>query len=283
MSNSGKKQIARARMKYSGEKYEASLAGIPNVRAHGLDSCSRGQEEFRALLALGLFNRGSIAAPPGEWGLHSLTWYTITVSPRWQRLVFISRAPDNVMQYFVPVDLQYSRLPGMRLIGVHGSGILARHIPTGAEFASTSRVDGACAVEGKTDYRFMLGVDEPLFEEEKRRLRAIPPMSRDGRFLLAGLLTRMSMVDARKNWATGNWFWDPLQREDVKARRTGDPQRRLWGAQGEWDIQWTGYPHPRDVALAMTDPVVGVEGARLDNCKGSYEVTLRSAVLRIRK
>lgn len=285
MSNSVKKHAARSRMKYSGELYEAALAGIPNDRSHGLDSFAPQQRQLNAILALGLFNRGDEGAAPKRWTISSLTWYTIKVSPRWNRLVFIADAPRNVAQYLVPESENYLRVPGMRLRGgVFGFGYVLKHIPTGGELVVTDDPNGK--VVGKlsdTDLR-MLSLDTPILPEEKRLYEALPVMAAEAQTLLAGVAVRMSMTDPGRRWATGNWYWDPLERKGhTEVAGYDDPQRRLWGEGDEWEAQWTGYPYAQDVAFALTDPEVGVCGAKLSTGRRGYEVSLGGSVLKIRR
>ncbi|GAA2356130.1 hypothetical protein [Streptomyces violaceusniger] len=284
MSNSMKKRTAHARKAYSGEVYEAALAGIPNDRTHGLDSCTPGQRKMNALLALGLFNRGEQGAPPAKWMLSTLTWYTITVSPRWNHLVFITDAPDNVTRYLVPHGDSTPRLPGMRLRAIHDYRTYAlEHVPTGARLVVSSRSDGKTHGERESSHFDFRTLDDPLDPVEERQLADVPPMGDAAQTLLAGMAVRMSMTDPRGRWATGNWYWDPLRREDGRGRDDdSDPRRRLWGAGNEWEAQWTGLPYTEDVAAALTDPVIGISGARLTKSKQAYEVTLGDSILKIR-
>ena len=310
MSNSGQQRAAYIRKKYTDESYEAALPGIgrrlkathipselkgmvppelasrdPRAYDHGLDSCDEAQLKFRSIMALGLFNRGSIAAPPGKWDLSILTWYTITVSPRWKQLVLITHPSDNVMERIVPhAGPLIFGIPGMRLLRSHDRTYVARHIPTGAEIVTTSRADGKSdGIHNPGASRSRLMSDVPLTREEERLVSDLPPIARNARRLLAGLVTRMSMTDARKKWATGNWYCDPLKRPASESRRALWPERRLWGAGCEWEMEWTGFPHPIDVTRSLTDPVVGLRGSRLGGNKNSCEITLGSSVLRIKK
>ncbi|MEV7288329.1 hypothetical protein AB0O01_27905 [Streptomyces sp. NPDC093252] len=285
MSNSVKKKAAHSRMKYSGELYKAALAGIPNDRSHGLDSFAPQQRQLNAMLALGLFNRGDEGASPKRWTINTLTWYTIKVSPRWNRLVFIADAPMNVAQYLVPDSENYLRVPGMRLRGgVFGSCYVLEHVPTGGELVVTDDPNGKAVGRLSDTDRRMLSLDTPLLSEEKRLYAALPVMTPDAQTLLAGVAVRMSMADPGRRWATGNWYWDPLQRMGhTEVEGYGDPQRRLWGEGDEWEAQWTGYPYAQDVALALTDPVIGVRDAKLSTRRHGYEVTLKGSVLKIRR
>ncbi|MCZ0210938.1 hypothetical protein OZK63_36765 [Streptomyces sp. UMAF16] len=284
MPNSAKKRAAHTRKAYSGEIYEAALAGISNDRTHGLDSCRPGQRKMNALLALGLFNRGEDGAPPAEWLLSTLTWYTITVSPRWNQLVLISDAPDNVTRYLVSHGGSIPRLPGMRLRAVQDYRTYAlEHVPTGAQLVVTNRLDGKLQGVRENAHFDFRTLGDPLDSVEERQLAGIPPMGGAAQILLAGMAARMSMTDPKGRWATGNWYWDPLRRSDDGRGRDGgsDPQRRLWGAGDEWEARWTGLPYPEDVAAALTDPVVGISGARLVKSKRVYDVTLDDSVLKI--
>ncbi|MFF8500753.1 hypothetical protein ACF07L_08885 [Streptomyces anulatus] len=307
MSNSGQRRAAHIRKSYTDESYEAAFTGIgrklkaphvppefknvvpsesdPQAYDHGLDSCDELQLNFRSIMALGLFNRGSIGAPPGKWDLSTLTWYTITVSPRWKQLVLITNAPDNVMERIVPrVDSPVIGIPGMRLLRSHGRTYVARHVPTGAEIVTTSRSDGkSSGVHYPKSARLLPMSDVPMNREEERLVSDLPSMARNARRLLAGLVARMSTKDPRKKWATGNWYWDPLERPERERRRVEGPERRLWGAGYEWELEWTGFPYPIDVARSLTDPVIGLRGSRLGKNRNSYEVILGSSVLRINK
>ena len=283
MPNSVKKRAAHMRKAYSGEIYEAALAGISNDHAHGLDSCVPGQRKMNALLALGLFNRGEDGAPPAKWLLSTLTWYTITVSPRWNQLVFISDAPDNVTRYLVPHGDSTPRLPGMRLRAMYDYRTYAlEHVPTGAQLVVTSRLDGKLQGVREVSHFDFRTLDDPLDSVEERQLADIPPMCDAAQTLLAGMAARMSMADPKGRWATGNWYWDPLRRDDGRGRDgDSDPQRKLWGAEDEWEAQWTGLPYPGDVAAALTDPMVGISGARLAKTKRVYHVDFGDSVLKI--
>ena len=285
MSDSGKKQAARSRMAYSGESYQAAFLGIPNDRSHGLDSCALRQRELNAILALGLFNRGDEGAFPKRWTISALTWYTITVSPRWNQLVFIADAPRNVAQYLVPDSVRYLRVPGIRLKGTHDAWSYAmEYLPTGAQLVVTGRSDGKLKGKLSTSADRMLSLDTPLTLEEKRQLEALPVMDAAAQILVGGIAVRMSMTDPGRRWSTGNWYWDPLQREqDLEDDRGDEIQRRLWGEGSEWEAQWTGLPYAEDVARALTDPVVGVAGAGLSTRRRHYEVSLNGSVLKIRR
>ncbi|MFJ6610367.1 hypothetical protein ACIQPT_08810 [Streptomyces sp. NPDC091289] len=215
--------------------------------------------------------------------MSTLTWYTITVSPRWNQMVFISDAPDNVTRYLVPHGDSTPRLPGMRLRDVYDYRTYAlEHVPTGARLVVTSRLDGKLQGVREGSHFDFRTLEDPLDLAEERQLADVPPMSEAAQTLLAGMVARMSMTDPKGRWATGNWYWDPLGRDDGRGRDDdSDPQRRLWGAGGEWEAQWTGLPYPEDVAASLTDPRVGISGATLGRSKRTYDVTLGDSVLKI--
>ncbi|MGW1378983.1 hypothetical protein ACWD6P_32605 [Streptomyces sp. NPDC002446] len=288
MPNSGKKKAARSRMRFTGECYEAALSGIPNSRDHGLDSCNPGQEKLRALLALALFNTGYDAGQPGYWAIHNLTVYTITPSPRHNRLVLIADTPRNVVGYLIRRAAGRVRLPGLRLVEQRGQEtFITRHLPTGAELIVTGEPAGFSGrAIRKVNPRRYANLSEPISDEENAELLRIPEMSDDARKLLSGLMVRISLIDAQdRAWAVGNWYWDPLERpgEDEKIREevTNGINRRLYGQGGMWNLAWNGFPYHSDVALALTDPNIGIREARLAEHDGDYEISLGEAALRI--
>ncbi|MER8187184.1 hypothetical protein [Kitasatospora sp. NPDC094015] len=288
--SSQRERAAHTRKAYTNESFEAALAGLGRKNDPGLDSCLPGQRAFRALFALGLFNEGLPAAPQAQWGYSVLSAYDPVMSPRWRELVVIAeRAPDNVTQWLLP-DSNRERLPGLRLEGCNedaGRTYVMRHEPTGARLVVTSRASGRTDrnVVDRTRWRESLMVGEELTSAERRKLDSIPPMTPEAEVLLAGLVTRFTLVDPGREWAT-DWSADPLRRGG--SRRT-DPnglvrgnQRRLWGDGNSWELRWSGFPYPQDLGIALTHPVIGIPGAELHAHRSTYEVTLGDAVLELR-
>ncbi|MGC0420384.1 hypothetical protein [Embleya sp. AB8] len=295
MSNSKKRdRQGKERARYTEESASAAKAGTPRgLDSVGLDHCTPEQTEFRALLALGFFNRGPIAAWPSAWDLSALTWYTITVSPGWDYLFLHTNAPDNVADRMDPRG--GFGMPGIRLmdsesVSVGEWWIGGIHLHTGARLTlagiwpeqlrprglKAKHVSDACV-------RPFLG--ETMGTTESRAFTEIPPMSDDMRRLLAGLFVRLSVKDRFGRWATGNWHWDPLRRNlpRPKGNYAHGPVRRLWGAGDEWELVWTGYPHTADVVAALTDPVAGLANATSITYRDSYDVRLGTACLHIRR
>ncbi|MFQ6146582.1 hypothetical protein ACLMNJ_26500 [Streptomyces seoulensis] len=54
---------------------------------------------------------------------------------------------------------------------------------------------------------------------------------------------------------------------------------RLWGAGDSWEFRWTGYPEPRDLALALTHREAGIRGAGHTRHGDTYRVVLGAASL----
>ncbi|MEU5536148.1 hypothetical protein [Streptomyces sp. NPDC020362] len=284
--------VAHRRKGFTGETFEAALAGIGRQDAIGLDACSPGQRSFRALLALGLFNEGLAAALPGTWGSARLSTYDPVMSPRWGALVMIvERAPDNVTDLLVPDEHQKGvwSVPGLRLLAytTRGAGTYhLQHEPTGARLVVTGNPGGPQPVRGcaVAPWRDARRVGDPLTGAERRALDGLPAMTPDAEVLLAGLVSRCALEDRQERWAT-SWSWDPLGRLGLseELRRSRHGERRLWGGRNTWELTWSGYPWPADLARALTHPVVGVTGATLHQHRGTCEVTYGSAVLTIRE
>lgn len=128
-----------------------------------------------------------------------------------------------------------------------------------------------------------LTLDNDLTAHERRALAAVPPISGQATTLLAGLVSRYNLVDRRGHWAT-SLSWDPLERPGVERRKEPEvirhgPVRRLWGAGDSWELRWTGYPEPRDLALALTHREAGVKGAEFTRHGDTYRVVLGTASL----
>lgn len=287
-------RLARTRAKYTGEPRSAAEAGVPReLDGLGLDECTPEQLEFRALLALGFFNRGPIAAPPGAWDLSALTWYTLAVSPGWDYLFLHSDAPDNVARRINPLE-GYGGLPGLRLqnanvrdIGHWWFGGI--HLHTRAQFTLAGIWPAQLRNRGfraRDLSEACVGsvIAGEVNASESNRSRAIPRISPDAQWLLAGLFVRLNVTDPKAQWATGNWFYDPLRRGlPHPAEGDSGPERRLWGADDDWELLWNGYPHTEDVVAAMTDPVAGLSGASSARHRDGYDLTYGTARLHIRR
>lgn len=283
---------AHGRKAFTGERLEAALAGIGRKNDMGLDVCTPAQRSFRALLALGLFNEGSAAALPARWGIGRLAVYDPVVSPRWDKLVVVAeRAPVNIVECLVTErnDTAVFSAPGLRLESwsAHDEETFRlRHQPTGARLVVTGRPAGPVpsACHSVSPWRNALPVGEPLTDAERRVLDSLPRPTADAQVLLAGLVTRYTLVDRRERWAT-SWSWDPLDRGDIaeSLRMSSYIERRLWGDGDSWELRWTGYPYPADLARALTHPTVGIPGADLHRHRDILEVTYGSALLEIRE
>ncbi len=280
MPGTNRTKAARVRIRYTGETREAAESGVRDERSLGLDDCPPEPLELRTLLALGLFNRSLDLTSPIQWGLHTLTAYTLTLSPRFKRLVLIADAPYNVVCYLLPTPSSVSYLPGLRLKETHGYDTYTMvHVPTGAELVVTGNRHGK--VTGPAGFnrpRDFLTLDTPVRDVEHDQLRRVPPLSHDAKVLLAGLMCRISTKDPDGEWAVGTWFSDPLRRPGWLEEREAY-ERGLSGSGDRWELHWGGFPYPEDVAAALTAPVVGIPGATVHSQAGLCHVELGSAVL----
>lgn len=286
-------KAALLRMSYTGESHAAAMAGIKDGGDLGLDSPNPRQQEFRALLALALLNKGRITPAGMQWECSTLSAYDPVISSRENELaITAARAPGNMTAWILPKrgPVWPLRVPGLRLESIitsqHETYVL-RHMPTDARLVVTSSPTGVVPpeTERSTPDRDYLAIDDELTPRETEALSLVPSMTADARRLVAGLVPRYTMEDPAGHWAT-SWDGDPLRR---MADRTAERhplregvQRRLWGAGDFWELQWSGYPYPEDLATALTHPMVGVSGARASRHRDSYEVTLGNAVLELR-
>ncbi|MGY1437094.1 hypothetical protein [Streptomyces reniochalinae] len=282
------------RVAYTGESEAAARYAIGgDIHGLGLDDCSDDQRDFRALLALALFNGNVYTGPTARWNYSVVAAYDPVMSPRRDHLVMVAeRAPENVATRLLSTEGEYSGsfgVPGLRheaSYTCHGqSSLRLRHLPTNALLTITGDPAG-CPLGRKrrhASFETSLTVDHGLTEPERRALAEIPPISADASTLLAGLVSRYNLVDRRGHWAT-SLSWDPLERPESKDRTKPEvmgrgPVRQLWGAGDSWTLRWTGFPEPRDLALALTRWEAGIKGAGFTRHGDTYTVSLGTASL----
>ncbi|WP_440572617.1 hypothetical protein [Streptomyces sp. KR2] len=283
MPESSRKSAARSRVLYTGEKLAAAQAGIPRDHSIGLDACRSEQSQFRALLALGYLNHGVDYDGPAGWHLSALSSYTVTVSPRFERTVIITKVPHNVAQRMLPGPVGGSGLPGLRLEQCRGYGSYTlRHMPTGAELVITDNPFGRPVGTPNAPYFDCLTSDAPLSVAEAEQLGRVPDMSIDARRLLAGVFCRITTKDPCGAWAIGNWFYDPLERPGRLDRLHLPGCRSLRGFGDNWELEWEAGPYPEDLTSALTGSVIGIPGASAASTLGHLAVTLGSATLHLR-
>jgi hypothetical protein len=282
MPASQRKAAARNRALYTGEKLTAAQAGISREHSMGLDTCRAEQHEFRALLALGYLNHGVDYDGPAGWHLSVLSSYTLTVSPRFERMVLITDVPHNVASRLLRGPMGGSGLPGLRVEEHRGHGnYVMRHLPTGAQFVITSNPSGTPTGARSEPYIDYLTTDTPLTSAEQLQLARVPHMTKDARRLLSGVFCRITTSDPHGGWAIGNWFYDPLGRPGWLDSPHRPGYRRLHGADDSWELQWESHPYPDDLASAMTDPVIGIPGANRVAIAGQLTIALEGATLRL--
>lgn len=289
MPKTGRDAKAAIRARYLREHPDAAAGGIGRSSL-GLDEATQGQFHLRALLALGILNCGRIEGPPGYWGLLSrLPDYTVTFSPRWNRLIVIFPGEDDpfkMVDYLVPGSHGPFGIPGLR---IHEQSLsrrttVCRHLPTGAILEITSlKVPQAIADSAKAPTPQAPG----LTRREVRALSELPPMTRDAQRLLAAIAVRLRSCDAQGRWAVGDKYYEPggpfpisSLIEDLRAPWGG--QRRLWGSGDFWKLTWDPFQHrpsPAEIAAAFTDPVIGLRGATVTQHSDRLEIGLGTATL----
>ncbi|MCK7623533.1 hypothetical protein MUU72_10580 [Streptomyces sp. RS10V-4] len=283
MPASRRKAAAYTRALYTGEKLTAAQAGIARDHSMGLDACRPEQHEFRALLAFGYLNHGVDYDGPAGWHLSVLSSYTLTVSPRFERVVLITDVPHNVASRLLRGPNGGNGLPGLRVEEHRGYGsYVMRHLPTGAQLVITNNPSGTPAGARNEPYIDYLTADTPLTSAERDQLARVPSMTAEARRLLASVFCRITANDPHGGWAIGNWFYDPLQRPGWLDNPHRPGNRRLHGAGDSWELQWEADPHPDDLAAAMTDPIIGIPGAKIVSAAGQLTITLGDATLRLR-
>ncbi|MFF0481804.1 hypothetical protein [Streptomyces sp. NPDC004435] len=256
---------------------------IARDRSLGLDDCRPEQRAFRVLFALGYFNNDPHAYEgPAGWHVSVLSAYTVTLSPRRDRLVIIADVPDNVTRRLLRGPAGGSGLPGLRFVEHRGSSsYVLRHLPTGAELVVTGNASGKPEGRVSEPHFDTLSTAVPVTEVEAEQLRRVPEATEDAQRLLAGVLTRITARDPHRCWAIGNWFYDPLTRPgwlDMDHRQ----HRTLRGRGDHWVLSWGAIPYASDLVASVTDPVIGIAGAGRERDGGDTVITLGTASLRLR-
>ncbi|MGV9317570.1 hypothetical protein [Streptomyces sp. NPDC003660] len=281
MPASTRKSAARVRASYTGENLTAAEAGIPRDHSIGLDACRPEQMDLRALCAYGYLNHGTDYDGPAGWGLAILSSYTIKVSPRFDHMTVITNVPHNVAGRLLRGPGGRSGLPGLRIEAHHGHGnYILRHLPTGARLVVTPSPSGKPVGAQRDSYIDALTTDVPLTSTEERQLADVPHMTSAARRLLAGMFSRITVRDPDDRWALGNWFYDPLERP-IRQDHSHDWSRSLHGFGDNWELRWKFHPHPEDLISALTEPVIGIPGAKTLTTDGSPAVTLNGAMVRL--
>ncbi|MFD3912411.1 hypothetical protein [Streptomyces sp. NPDC058603] len=265
MPHTTAKAASLIRAGFTGEVPATALPGTDRSGGLGLDHCTPEQTELRALLALACFNHGTLTAPRLRWRVGQIGAYSPVISPRFDHLVLIVSACDNVALRLVGSPTN-PHIPGMRVeerLGYHLWRL--RHLPTGAQMYVSERdllPTNRSQAQRLPNLRQRLGVEQPLTADEGEKLAAVPEISSSMQRLLAGIWVRMSLRDPDGSFALGGWFTDPLDRTVERARWA--PASRLWGHEGRWDLEWRGYPFPSDLTAALTHPRAGLEGVTVE-------------------
>ncbi|MGI5164760.1 hypothetical protein ACQEU3_10440 [Spirillospora sp. CA-253888] len=281
-----RRSSVQLRIESLGEHRESARAGMARDGSHGIDHCTPEQRRLRALLALAIFNTHGTDTtyPPAYWGLSRLNAYSITVSPRYDRLVLVSDVPHNVVSYLLPRQGSYHCLPGLRLKERRGPDTyITCHVPTGAELIVTGEREGRWPRVGnlRSSTEFQ-PLSQPLSGRERCWLDEIPEISEAAELLIAGLVCRVAARFGH-DWALGNWFYDPLNRpKSLMEGKRESEERHLWGTGSQWLLEWHRFPFEEDVATALAQSPVGVAEAIQVRSAANTVVFLEGARLTLR-
>lgn len=187
------------------------------------------------------------------------------------------------MSYLLPRKGSHHCLPGLRLEGLRGSDTyITRHLPTGAELIVTGERDGRWPPDinrRSTDFQ---PLSQPLGAQERDWLGELPEISEAVERLIAGLVCRIA-ARSGSDWALGNWFYDPLNRPgSLTERGPHSEERRLWGTENMWLLEWNRFPYEEDVAAALAGTPIGLAGATQVRVSTSTVVHLEGAQLTLR-
>ncbi|MFE9575354.1 hypothetical protein ACFYO1_03130 [Nocardia sp. NPDC006044] len=286
-------------MAYTREDCMAAGAGISRagikLGTAGLTDCTPQQRRFRALFALSLLNFDSAGRPQpmvSVYNASTFLCYSMVVSPRFDRLVFIvPGAAENVVGRVLgsPSSLR-SGVPGLRLEAVgkafgrtYGESFHLLHLPTGARVivAASSNFEAIanCARDPETLDHFP-GPDLPLADVEREALEGVPAMTFEIEALLAALVSYLDVRDPERQWATGMWWGDPIGRP----KRPGlapsfERFAQLWGYGDSWKLKWNGYPYPEDLISCFTSSTVGLPGASAVKQADAWRIRLGESSL----
>ncbi|MDT8916081.1 hypothetical protein [Amycolatopsis sp. PS_44_ISF1] len=214
-------------------------------------------------------------------------WSDVVVSPQYDDLSILSDLPDHLVQCLVGTPNGSGHgIPGLRPLAVEGSGdaLLMTHLPTGALLRI--RYHDPETPKQRTPPWFYptkwrrLRQDAALDAQERNTLDAIPPMQKDTVDLLAGLVARLTCQSDKEGWAVGWLVRDPMSRPFRE--QSGSDFTQLWGGEHHWTLRWGGYGAvpARDVARALTHPIIGILDARATKSTETHaEVRLRKARL----
>jgi hypothetical protein len=240
MSRSPRTALARLRAEYTGEHPTAARQGVGRNGDLGMDRCTPAQQQLRILIGAHLFNAGQISCLAGSSFVHTITCYTLTMSPRYNELVLIAECPENVLGYLVPRGRgRTPELPGLRLLACDDwQTYRLIHLPTGARMTVTgnrradlqdlsTQLATTCPDQWLSDW---WTAEIPLTSAEQTSLRINPTPPADIAQMIRAVVVRLSARDPAGGWAMGNWFYDPLRRAERPAGANDGHERRLIGA-----------------------------------------------------
>ncbi|WP_157119617.1 hypothetical protein [Nocardia xishanensis] len=287
-----RRHFSDLRRTYTGEDAPSAKAGVGR-KTVGLVDFTDQQRRFRALLALSLFNFDSAGRQHpivSVYNASTFLSYTMTVSPRFDLLVFVvPGAPENAVGRLLgSPTYPDTGVPGLRLFAAGkaagralGECFHLLHLPTGARAVVTasSTFETAHNADGPIDDRYP-GPDMPLTDVERAAVDGVPPMTVEIETILAALVSYLNVRDPDRRWATGTWWWDPFHRPPRPGlARPFERFSQLWGTDKTWELSWNGYPYPEDLAACFTAPMIGLPQASFVQERGRAHIRLGSSSL----
>ena len=250
MPESVRHRLGAQRSAITDEPATASRAGIGRDGHLGFDDCSAARRQFRALLALHVFNTSDAPEPFGSGSAAALLTYTVAMSPRYDQLAVIrTNAIENIAGRLLPnSDGEYGTA-GLRVAATipYRTHHLI-HVPTGAQMVITQQptFPTAQAITARRGAArgWGPGPDVPLRNSEQQVIDVTESLSIPMQRLLAGLLVRFNANDPGGRWTL--WHWS--------ARRS-----HLHGTGDQCELRWERHPEPHHIAAALTDPVAGID------------------------
>lgn len=278
---------ARVRVGYLGEAAPSARYVVGRNQTPVIDECSAAQQSVRALLALLVFNY--VLGENYQFNrtpFAEFTLYGFVLSPRWDSLVIVSMAPDNIALRLLDAGAGF-RFAGETVTADEEYVYRLDHPALGTTVTVTSDKGTLAGVRTavREDLRpfspHVLGV--PLTSEEREAIEFVNGLDRDVRALLAGLFIRLRASDGRR-WAVGSFYGDPLKRPpapwwDQHPERS--VRRSLRGEGRRWELRWNTAPFPGDIVAALTHSACGLPGAQADDDADARRRTISFGAARL--
>ncbi len=265
-------RLARGRRRYTGETPEMARRGISRDGTHGLDTCTLGQFDLRALLFYFAFT-------PGPRNISRMLCYDWDASAQYDIFVMANAgAADNLACSFGPKRTGRPQLPGLRILPHGPNGYEFVHLPTGGRMMVTGTGPGW--------YRKI--ADEtargPLEAEEITALGEVSPMSHDTKRLFAALMARSSCRSRDGRWSIGQFLYaDDEDFPDLPGNCWGCGFD-LRGAGDSWELTWDRALAPETLLRPLVTPGIALAdvGVSIEEASVASTIRLGSAELCLR-